>query len=82
MSKATPGKRHGRGEAPRDMRQKTDLGKISVSSPIARALIGKAKGTTVEVEAPSGAKIYKVHQVEWLERAPFPAGRGYGATVG
>jgi transcription elongation factor GreA len=42
-------------------------GKISVTSPIARALIGKTKGATVEVEAPSGAKVYKVQQVEWLE---------------
>ena len=30
-------------------------GRISVISPIARALIGKAKGATVEVEAPGGA---------------------------
>jgi transcription elongation factor GreA len=42
-------------------------GKISVTSPIARALIGKTKGVRVEVEAPSGAKAYKVRQVEWLE---------------
>ena len=31
-------------------------GKISVTSPIARALIGKTRGATVEVEAPGGAK--------------------------
>src|ERR1700746_935215 len=30
-------------------------GRISVTSPIARALIGKTKGATVEVEAPGGA---------------------------
>ena len=42
-------------------------GKISVTSPIARALIGKAKDDTVEVEAPGGAKIYKVRRVEWLD---------------
>ena len=40
-------------------------GKISVMSPIARALIGKNKGDTVEVAAPSGAKTYKVREVEW-----------------
>ena len=45
-------------------------GRISVISPIARALIGKAKGATVEVEAPGGAKVYKVRQVEWLEHRP------------
>jgi transcription elongation factor GreA len=39
--------------------------KISVSSPIARALIGKTKGATVEVETPGGAKVYKIWQVEW-----------------
>src|SRR6266516_919872 len=42
-------------------------GRISVTSPIARALIGKTKGAVVEVEAPSGTKVYKVRQVEWLE---------------
>jgi transcription elongation factor GreA len=42
-------------------------GKISVTSPIARALIGKTKGATAEVEAPGGVKVYKVGQVEWLD---------------
>jgi transcription elongation factor GreA len=42
-------------------------GKISVTSPMARALLGKTKGATVEVEAPRGVKAYKVQQVEWLE---------------
>jgi transcription elongation factor GreA len=41
-------------------------GKISINSPIARALIGKTKGTSVEVEAPGGAKAYKIRKVEWL----------------
>jgi transcription elongation factor GreA len=41
-------------------------GKISVLSPIARALIGKSKGETIEVEAPGGAKVYKIQRVEWL----------------
>jgi len=45
-------------------------GRISVTSPIARALIGKTKGATVEVETPSGAKVYEVQQVEWLEQRP------------
>jgi transcription elongation factor GreA len=45
-------------------------GKISVTSPIARALIGKKKGDTVEVETPSGTKNYKVREVEWLESGP------------
>jgi transcription elongation factor GreA len=42
-------------------------GKISVTSPVARALIGKTKGTTVLVEAPAGAKAYTVRQVDWPE---------------
>ena len=40
-------------------------GKISVTSPIARALIGKNKGDTVEVEAPGGVKSYKIRKVGW-----------------
>jgi transcription elongation factor GreA len=42
-------------------------GKISVTSPTARALIGKTKGATVEVEAPGGVKAYKIRQVQWTE---------------
>jgi len=41
-------------------------GTISVTSPIARALIGNTKGTTVLVDAPGGTKAYKVRHVEWF----------------
>ena len=41
-------------------------GSISVTSPIARALIGKTKGETVEVETPGGARVYQIRKVEWL----------------
>ncbi|HZI85069.1 MAG TPA: transcription elongation factor GreA [Casimicrobiaceae bacterium] len=41
-------------------------GKISVSSPIARALIGKHAGDTAEVEAPSGVRGYEVLAVRYL----------------
>jgi transcription elongation factor GreA len=41
-------------------------GKISVSSPIARALIGKHVGDTAEVEAPSGTRGYEVLAVRYL----------------
>ena len=41
-------------------------GKISVTSPIARALIGKTRGDRVEVETPIGPKVYLVRKVEWL----------------
>jgi transcription elongation factor GreA len=40
-------------------------GKISITSPLARALIGKAKGAQVEVMTPGGAKAYEVKKVEW-----------------
>ncbi len=41
-------------------------GRISISSPIARALIGKRKGDTVEVTAPGGARSYEVLKVEFV----------------
>jgi transcription elongation factor GreA len=40
-------------------------GKISITSPLARALIGKAKGAQVEVVTPGGARAYEVKKVEW-----------------
>lgn len=45
-------------------------GKISITSPIARALIGKSRGDTVEVDAPGGTKSYEVRKVEWTRIAP------------
>src|SRR4029450_6090417 len=39
-------------------------GKISITSPLARALIGKAKGASVEVVTPGGAKASEVKKVE------------------
>ena len=40
-------------------------GKISISSPIARALIGKSGGDTAEVATPKGSRSYEVVKVEW-----------------
>jgi transcription elongation factor GreA len=40
-------------------------GKISITSPLARALIGKTKGTSVEVVTPGGARAFEVKKVEW-----------------
>jgi transcription elongation factor GreA len=40
-------------------------GKISLGSPIARAMIGKAKGENIEVTTPRGSKSYEVMKVEW-----------------
>jgi transcription elongation factor GreA len=42
------------------------LGKISVSSPIARALIGKSEGDTAEVQAPGGVREYDVLAVRYV----------------
>jgi len=41
-------------------------GKISISSPIARALIGKEEGDTAEVMAPGGVKRYEVMAVSYI----------------
>ena len=40
-------------------------GKISITSPIARALIGKEEGDEAEVAAPSGARAYEIAKVEY-----------------
>ena len=40
-------------------------GKISISSPIARALIGKEQGDVVEVIAPGGPKSYEILKVKF-----------------
>jgi transcription elongation factor GreA len=40
-------------------------GKISIGSPIARALIGKGKGDTAEVNTPRGPRSYEVLKIEW-----------------
>ncbi len=40
-------------------------GKISVSSPIARALIGKAEGDTADVQAPGGVRSYDILAVRY-----------------
>ena len=40
--------------------------KISISSPIARALIGKELGDVVEVETPGGIKSYEIMNVKYI----------------
>jgi transcription elongation factor GreA len=42
------------------------LSKISISSPIARALIGKHAGDTADVQAPGGVRQYEVLDVNYL----------------
>ena len=47
------------GDLEADVKQR----KISISSPIARALIGKSVGDSVEVQAPGGARAYEIEKV-------------------
>lgn len=49
------------GEHEADVKQ----GKISIASPIARAMIGKEQGDVVEVNTPGGVKAYEILKVEW-----------------
>ncbi len=48
-----------------DVEADVKLGRISISSPIARALIGKAVGDSVEVTAPGGARAYEIMKVKF-----------------
>jgi len=41
-------------------------GRISISSPIARALIGKEVGDSIEVSAPGGAKSYEILELKFV----------------
>ena len=51
------------GEVEADVKQ----GKVSVTSPIARALISKTEGDSVEVNTPGGGKSYEILKVEFKE---------------
>jgi transcription elongation factor GreA len=42
-------------------------GKISTTSPIGRAMLGKAQGDEVTVQAPSGKRVYEVEKVAYVE---------------
>ncbi len=41
-------------------------GRVSITSPIARAIIGKETGDVVEVTTPGGVKAYEITKVEWV----------------
>ncbi len=41
-------------------------GRISISSPIARAMIGKEEGDSFEVAAPGGARSYEIIKIEYI----------------
>ncbi len=48
-----------------DLEANLKEGKISISSPIARALIGKTVGDSVEVTTPKGARSFEVLDISW-----------------
>jgi transcription elongation factor GreA len=41
-------------------------GKVSINSPVARALIGKSEGDTAEVQAPGGVRAYEIVNVDYV----------------
>jgi transcription elongation factor GreA len=41
-------------------------GRISITSPLARAMIGKGSSDVVEVRIPGGLKAYEITKVEWV----------------
>ena len=51
------------GELEADLKQ----GKISIASPIARAMIGKQEGDVVKVKTPGGEREYEINAVEFVE---------------
>lgn len=42
------------------------FGRVNISSPIARALIGKSEGDTADVQAPGGVKSYEIIAVSYV----------------
>jgi len=42
------------------------LGKLSISSPIARALVGKVADDVVAIRVPSGTVEYEIEKVEYI----------------
>ncbi len=50
------------GDAEADVKE----GRVSISSPISRALIGKEVGDSVEVAAPGGARSYEIAEVRFI----------------
>ncbi len=50
-----------------DLEADIKLGLIAISSPVARALIGKHEGDTATIEAPAGNREYEIISVRYLE---------------
>src|SRR5512140_201128 len=60
------------GELEADLKQ----GRISVTSPIARALIGRSEGDTVKVRSPGGEKDYDIQAVSFVDEDVPPGEAG------
>jgi len=43
-----------------------EAGKVSITSPIARAMIGKEQGDVIVVQAPSGEREYEVQEISYV----------------
>ena len=43
-----------------------EAGKLNIKSPLARALIGKEEGDSVEVRTPGGEKAYEILEINWV----------------
>ena len=56
----------GRYQVVGDHEANVKAGKISLSSPLSRAMIGKEVGDVVEVVTPGGVKAYEILKVEWI----------------
>ncbi|MBG3851285.1 transcription elongation factor GreA [Xanthomonas sp. WHRI 8391] len=50
-----------------DLEADIKLGMIAISSPLARALIGKLEGDSVTIDAPAGQREYEVVSVAYLD---------------
>lgn len=49
-----------------DYESDTENGKLSISAPVARALIGKSEGDTVKVKTPKGVTEYEILKVKFI----------------
>ena len=49
-----------------DLEADLKVGKISVSSPLSRALIGKEVGASAEVTTPKGTRYYEVEKISFI----------------
>lgn len=59
----------------------TSKGKISIKSPIARALLNRRQGDVVEVRVPAGTIRLRIESVEGYAPAPQPAAKNADGTA-